>query len=71
MSFRVVRQDDNGVRTVMATFAARADADAMAATYEARAHKQMYWVEVAIDAAPTARGDRDEPSGMDPEGERP
>lgn len=54
MRFRVVRQDDNGVRSVMATFAARADADAMAATYEARAHKQMYWVEVSVDDASPA-----------------
>lgn len=51
MSFRVVRQDDNGVRTEMACFAARADAEAMAAAYEARAHKQMYWVEIATDDA--------------------
>lgn len=51
MRFRVVRQDDNGVCTVMARFAERADADAMAAAYEARAHKQMYWVEPDADEA--------------------
>lgn len=35
MGFRVVRQDDNGVRAVTA--------------YAARAHKQMYWVEPDAD----------------------
>ena len=55
MGYRVIRQDDNGFITVMATFAERTEADAMAAAFEARAHKQMYWIEA--DAPSTDRGD--------------
>lgn len=55
MGYRVIRQDDNGFITVMARFDVRAEADSIAATFEARAHKQMYWVEV--DAPSTDRGD--------------
>lgn len=38
----------------MATFAVRAEAEAWAAAFEARAHKQMYWVEG--DASGAAAG---------------
>jgi hypothetical protein len=46
-SWIVWRQDDNGNRFEVARFRARADADALAATMEARGHKQTYWVAVA------------------------
>jgi hypothetical protein len=40
----VWRQDDNGNRFAVARLDLRADADALAATMEARGHKQTYWV---------------------------
>lgn len=46
----VMRQDDNGNRYLVARDLTEADARALAAAYEARAHKQMYWVEPAPDA---------------------
>ena len=45
MAYRLWRQDDNGQRALMATFADRATAEAQATAFEARAHKQLYWVE--------------------------
>ncbi|WP_344447085.1 SPOR domain-containing protein [Kitasatospora nipponensis] len=44
-SWRVMRQDDNGNRFLVAAGLLRAEADALAATFEARGHKQLYWVE--------------------------
>ncbi len=43
--WRVVRQDDNGNVFVVAEVATEVEARAIAAAYEARAHKQQYWVE--------------------------
>lgn len=43
----VWRQDERGNRFEVARFAVRADADALAATMEARGHKQTYWVAAA------------------------
>jgi len=43
----VFRQDDNGNRVWMARRATRAEAEALARAYEARGHKQIYWVEPA------------------------
>ncbi|GAA4604121.1 hypothetical protein BJY16_004873 [Actinoplanes octamycinicus] len=40
----VWRQDDNGNRYVVARGRSRAEADELAATLEARGHKQLYWV---------------------------
>jgi hypothetical protein len=40
----VWRQDDNGNRYEVARLDSRADAEALAATMEARGHKQTYWV---------------------------
>jgi hypothetical protein len=40
----VWRQDDNGNRFEVARFELRAEADALAATMQARGHKQTYWV---------------------------
>lgn len=42
---RVMRQDDNGNRFLLARGLSRAEAEALAAEYEARGHKQLYWVE--------------------------
>jgi 8-oxo-dGTP diphosphatase len=43
-SWILMRQDDNGNRVEMARFGVRADAEAAAAQFEARGHKQLYWV---------------------------
>jgi len=40
----VWRQDDNGNRSEVARVPSRGDADALAATMEARGHRQIYWV---------------------------
>ncbi|WP_354642159.1 SPOR domain-containing protein [Kitasatospora camelliae] len=44
-TFRVMRQDDNGNRYRVAGGMSRAEAEDLAATLEARGHKQLYWVE--------------------------
>ena len=41
----VHRQDDNGNRFVVQSGLNKEDADKMAAEFEARGHKQLYWVE--------------------------
>lgn len=41
----VLRIDDNGNRFVVASFSTRVDAEAEARRYEARGHKQVYFVE--------------------------
>lgn len=43
----VKRQDDNGHVFEIARFSSSLEAEAVAAEYEARGHKQMYWVELA------------------------
>ena len=45
-TWRVLRQDDNGNVFVVAEVATEAEARAIAGEYEARAHKQMYSVEL-------------------------
>lgn len=50
--WRVVRQDDNGNVVVVAELADERAARALADDLEARAHKQLYWIE-RVDA--TAR----------------
>ncbi|WP_195911093.1 hypothetical protein [Streptomyces kaniharaensis] len=44
-TFRVMRQDDNGNRFVVAGGLSRPEAERLAAEFEARGHKQLYWVE--------------------------
>ncbi|MFI9160065.1 hypothetical protein ACIGXI_03145 [Kitasatospora aureofaciens] len=44
-TFRVMRQDDNGNRFLVAGGLAEAEARRLAAEFEARGHKQLYWVE--------------------------
>ena len=41
----LVRQDDNGARFEIARYPSRCEAMAHTATFEARGHKQTYWVE--------------------------
>lgn len=41
----LLRQDDNGNRYEMARFETREAADGAAAEFEARGHKQLYYVE--------------------------
>ncbi len=45
MRWRVIRQDDNGNVFEVVEVATEAEAQAIAAELEARAHKQMYSVE--------------------------
>jgi hypothetical protein len=40
----VWRQDDNGNRFEVNRYESRTEADEVAATMEARGHKQIYWV---------------------------
>jgi len=44
-AFRVMRQDDNGNVECVAGCATREEAAGLAAAFEARGHKQLYWVE--------------------------
>ena len=46
---RVMRQDDNGNRFLVARGLSRPAAEAMAAEFEARGHKQLYWIEPEED----------------------
>lgn len=46
------RLDDNDNRFVVAVFARREEAEAVARAFEAHGHKQTYWVELAHGAAP-------------------
>ena len=43
----LLRQDDNGNRYEMARFGTREEAEAAAERYQARGHKQLYYVERA------------------------
>jgi RpiB/LacA/LacB family sugar-phosphate isomerase len=45
--YLLIRQDDNGNRHVVARYRERAEATAAAEVFEARGHKQLYWVEAA------------------------
>ncbi|RKE20945.1 hypothetical protein [Streptomyces sp. TLI_171] len=49
---RVMRQDDNGNRFLLARGLGRAEAEALAAEFEARGHKQLYWVEPELPTDP-------------------
>ncbi|MFD8757253.1 SPOR domain-containing protein [Kitasatospora sp. NPDC059577] len=56
-TYRVVRQDDNGNRFLVAKDLDGAGAQRLAAELEARGHKQLYWVEeVEAPGAPGAPG---------------
>ncbi|MFD7729392.1 SPOR domain-containing protein [Kitasatospora phosalacinea] len=53
---RVMRQDDNGNRFLLARGLGRAEAEALAAEFEARGHKQLYWVEPEDPEPPAGSG---------------
>ncbi|MFE0458010.1 SPOR domain-containing protein [Kitasatospora sp. NPDC058965] len=44
-AWRVMRQDDNGNRFLVARGLGREEAEELARTFEARGHKQLYWTE--------------------------
>ncbi|RUR69785.1 hypothetical protein EJP67_22260 [Variovorax guangxiensis] len=46
-AFRLFRLDDNGNRILMREYESRRIADYYQRVYEARGHKQLYWVEPA------------------------
>jgi hypothetical protein len=48
--WRLLRQDDNGIQFEVARYASRCEALSAAAMFEARGHKQLYWVEVEVEA---------------------
>ncbi|MFJ4595939.1 MULTISPECIES: SPOR domain-containing protein [unclassified Kitasatospora] len=50
-AFRVMRQDDNGNRFLVAAGLDRVAAERLAVEFEARGHKQLYWVEAEAEAA--------------------
>lgn len=52
----VLRQDDNGNVFVVAECAGEAAARAEARAFEARAHKQIYWIEPRGDQPPRVAG---------------
>jgi hypothetical protein len=45
VSWTVMRQDDNGNRYELARVTSRCEAESLMRRYEARDHKQIYWVE--------------------------
>lgn len=52
--FVVMRQDDNGNQAEVARFETREEAEETAKKFEARGHKQLYWVEARpLDEATT------------------
>lgn len=51
MSWTLWRQDDHGHRFAVASFATEAAAVAARRDYEARGHKQVYWVAEGLDQA--------------------
>ena len=42
---RLVRQDDNGNRSIVAFFNSKEEAAKTMAFYEGKGHKQTYWIE--------------------------
>lgn len=67
-----MRQDDNGNRFVVARALTEAEARVLAASYAARAHKQLYWVEPMATthpsgpSAPLEMADPPDPDPPDP-----
>lgn len=45
MAYEVWRMDDNGNRALIATLVDKAEAERVLREYEARGHKQTYWIE--------------------------
>ncbi|MEO8550990.1 MAG: SPOR domain-containing protein [Kofleriaceae bacterium] len=55
----VLRQDDNGNVFVVAECASEAAARGEARAFEARAHKQIYWIEPRGEQPPRLAGKRE------------
>ncbi|MFJ6618299.1 SPOR domain-containing protein [Kitasatospora sp. NPDC091335] len=51
-TYRVMRQDDNGNRFLVAGGLDPAEARRLATDFESRGHKQLYWVEADGEAGP-------------------
>jgi hypothetical protein len=51
----VMRQDDNGIREEVGRFSTRSEAEVVATTFEARAHKQTWVDELADDSTQSDR----------------
>jgi hypothetical protein len=51
----VLRQEDSGNRYVVAASLTEAEARLLSAAYEARGHKQLYWIESMVSPAPATR----------------
>lgn len=49
--WRVMRLDDNGNTLEVAVASCEAEAETIAAAFEARGHKQTYWIEPATLAS--------------------
>ena len=45
MAYLLLRMDDNGTRALVSRHPTREEAEAACRDYEARGHKQTYWVE--------------------------
>ncbi|MER5351132.1 SPOR domain-containing protein [Kitasatospora sp. NPDC002551] len=58
-TYRVMRQDDDGNRFPVVGGIGREAAERLAAEFEARGHKQLYWVEPEPAGARGTRGPRD------------
>jgi hypothetical protein len=57
-TWRVVRQDDNGNCFVMAAGLEKYEAEDIARAFEARAHKQIYFVEQELPVLSADRSSR-------------
>ena len=62
-SWRVLRQDDNGNVFVVSASLPEDAARRLAAELEARAHKQIYFVERDPESAPVSPGSGGAPAG--------
>jgi hypothetical protein len=50
MRYRVMRADDNGNEVEVTRVETREEAERIARDFEARGHKQMYWIEPVDEA---------------------
>jgi vacuolar-type H+-ATPase subunit E/Vma4 len=56
MTFRVMRADDNGNEVEIIRVEAREEAERIAHEFEARGHKQIYWIEPVVTDNPQRCG---------------
>lgn len=48
MTFLLLRMDDNGTRALVNSYSTREEAEEACREFEARGHKQTYWVEESV-----------------------